>query len=352
MLMILAFHATRIGCTDTSQSFYVYFSGVLFGSWGLLGVDIFVIISSYFLVEQKFRSQKLIYIAFQTFTYVFMYLIASFLIQLVQSRDIIFSAKSVLIYILNCLREPFWSNNYWFVTSYFFMLLCSPFLNYIISHSDKTQFKKLLLILLFIPIYSQFNTSVIGDIICFCYIYLLVGYLKKYGKSLINCCAKLKFIVAVFCVIISGKIAVYFSIPKIVKGIIYYTVSATGRHSVIILVLALMICFAVFKKKAFYNPFINQVALCTLGVYLLHEQSLIGFSKSLDCLLYKCMDFGLLDFGWLFPLQYILIIIAIYIFATVFEYVRLLLIQKPFMKLISTKCSKRIKRFDDWMNNM
>ena len=45
MILIVAFHATRMGCIETSQPFYIYFSGIVLGSWGILGVDIFVIIS-------------------------------------------------------------------------------------------------------------------------------------------------------------------------------------------------------------------------------------------------------------------------------------------------------------------
>ena len=83
MILIVAFHATRMGCIETSQPFYIYFSGIVLGSWGILGVDIFVIISSYFLVDQNFKSQRLINIAFQTFTYLFLYFVLSFILWLI-----------------------------------------------------------------------------------------------------------------------------------------------------------------------------------------------------------------------------------------------------------------------------
>ena len=160
------------------------------------------------------------------------------------------------------------------------MILISPFLNYLICHTDKSCIKKLLFILVFIPIYVQFNRCTVSDII------------------------------------------------------------------------ALMICFLVFQKKAFYNPIINKLALCVLGVYLLHEQSLIDFSNTLDFLINKCIDFGFINFGWFFPLQYFAIVLLVYVLATIFEYIRLLIIQKPFMKYISIKFSKQINRIDESLNSL
>lgn len=352
MILIVAFHATRMGCIETSQPFYIYFSGIVLGSWGILGVDIFVIISSYFLVDQNFKSQRLINIAFQTFTYLFLYFVLSFILLLNNSHDVLFSTKKILVYFFECFFEPFWSRRYWFVTSYFFMILISPFLNYLICHTDKSCIKKLLFILVFIPIYVQFNRCTVSDIIAFCYIYLLVGYLKKHGESFINHHFKKRYIVGLFFVIIFGKILNYFPVPDFLKIIINKTVAATERHSIILLIIALMICFLVFQKKAFYNPIINKLALCVLGVYLLHEQSLIDFSNTLDFLINKCIDFGFINFGWFFPLQYFAIVLLVYVLATIFEYIRLLIIQKPFMKYISIKFSKQINRIDESLNSL
>jgi peptidoglycan/LPS O-acetylase OafA/YrhL len=70
MLLIIAFHATRNGFLSLTQPVIVYISAVVLGSWGILGVDLFLMISAWFLCEQSFRLKKVISIVFQTFSWV------------------------------------------------------------------------------------------------------------------------------------------------------------------------------------------------------------------------------------------------------------------------------------------
>ena len=70
MLLIVAFHcAGQIGYKQYDNTSFVYITSVLLGSWGILGVDVFVIISAYYLVDQRLRVTRVINVLFQTFTY-------------------------------------------------------------------------------------------------------------------------------------------------------------------------------------------------------------------------------------------------------------------------------------------
>ena len=55
MLLIVSFHCVcHNGLRTYDNMPFIYISSVLLGSWGIFGVDVFVIISAYYLVEQRF----------------------------------------------------------------------------------------------------------------------------------------------------------------------------------------------------------------------------------------------------------------------------------------------------------
>ena len=87
-LLIIAFHATKVGYNSTDANFVVYASGQVFGSWGILGVDLFFIISAWFLVDQKFHIKRVISIVFETFTWVFAYTLLSIFYDFQQTQSI------------------------------------------------------------------------------------------------------------------------------------------------------------------------------------------------------------------------------------------------------------------------
>ena len=131
MLLIIAYHATRNGFAKADQPLVVYSSGVILGSWGLLGVDLFLIISAWFLTSQNFRLYKVISIVFQTFTWVLGYSILYIVFDCFYlHRGITGAVIDCFIKSLEGIFQPFWCEFYWFIATYFFMLLLSPFLRF------------------------------------------------------------------------------------------------------------------------------------------------------------------------------------------------------------------------------
>lgn len=349
MFCILAGHAGRKWYfTEMDLPFDIYFTRRLYGSWGIVGVEIFVIISAYFLIDQNFRVKRLINLTFQTFTYVFGFFLASIGYILYNGQNVTSNLKQLLYSNFTKIWNPLWASEYWFITAYFFLLLLSPFLNVLIKRSNRSLYKKLLLILIFAPLYSQYNSSLSGDILVFCFIYLAVGYVKKYGSSLLSKYAKVRYIIALMFVITISGIIIYLPIPDIIKEILKNTTSLTSKNSIIIIILAFLIFFTVINKKSTSNKFINSFASYTLGVYLFHENCLFGLGRTVDEIIQKFFDIGYLDYSPLFPLTYLSIIILIYLTCILIEFLRTILIQKPFMNFISKKYSKQITRVDSW----
>lgn len=357
MIMIVAYHAMRNGYATIDKPLLQYSYGIIVGGWGLLGVDIFLIISAWFLSAQEFRFKKVIHLVFQVFTWVLIYAVAYFAYQLLFcNMGGLETFVGFLEHCLNGLLQPLWAGAYWFVTAYFFMLLLSPLLNRLLSITDKTKMRKILLIFVFIPIYANFRSGMIGDVFSFLYVYLLVGYIRRYGSALIDKYAKPRYFTSLMAIAVVAKIALkylqdQFVAQNFLKTILSSTLANTGRHSLMVLIIALLIFFYVEKKEPTYNKTVNTVASCTLGVYLFHEASLFALPQTTDYVFSKLEEIGYLTMGPLFPLQHFSIVIAVFAIGVILELIRDRVIQRPFMKWVDKKYSGQIAKVDKWFND-
>ena len=361
MILIIAFHAGR--AIDPAQltiaNRIVFYS---FSSWGILGVNLFVILSAWFLSNQKFRLTKLLSLIFEIFTYVFAFSIVSFCVTFYKTGNFIGSLFSVFEYHAKSFLAPFWSHEYWFVTAYIFMLLLSPFINKLFGVLDKKSLKVLLIVLSFIPIYATFEGSgVIKDTAVFCYIYYVVSYLKKFGFCFTKKTQKLlPYLLIVSIITYRVLYSVYsdkisnLSNPLLNESLSFLTIFLNktifnyGRHSISMLAIALMLFFSIKDAKPFHSKFINAVSACTLGVYLFHENTQFNLC---DYAFQLGFDLNLLQNDFTFSIFYILIILGIFLSGTVVEFLRIQILQKPFNKLLNKK-SEKYRRIDDQMNSL
>ena len=351
MLLIVAYHVRNVYIN--SKNPIIYISTTVLGYWGILGVDIFLIISAWFLKDQKFRIQKVLHIVFQTFTWFLLFTVLYLVYDYFISHNLLSTFYNFLRYFLTDIFRPFWSLNYWFITAYFYMLLISPFLNKLFVMLKQHQLQKLLIVFMFVPIYAHFQTNTITDIFYFAYVYLLVGYLKEYGFDVKF--IKKRYIIFLIVIVIGSKFLLrYFSgkgnIDVIVSLIVGKTIGYTGRHSMILLLLAFLIFFKVLSHKPTYNKVINKIASCCLGVYLFHENNVMKFPNVTDTFCQKVNSLGYMRADMFFPFKYIIIVLVLFIVGTILECVRTLVIQKPFMKWFSSKYSSRLAKIDDWLN--
>lgn len=97
---------------------------IIIGSWGVVGVFLFIIISAYFLIDsQEVKLNKLLYIAFCTTLYSLLTLfIAS--VYLGQEISIKETIKAILSPVLG---------NYWYITGYIVLYTLHPILNIVIK---------------------------------------------------------------------------------------------------------------------------------------------------------------------------------------------------------------------------
>ncbi len=233
------------------------------------------------------------------------------------------------------------------------MYVLSPLLNKLIVAVNKEDLKKILVLFAFIPVYAQFSPTVISAVVYFVYVYLLIGYIKKYGMDRIEKYASIQFVVLTSISIIAAKLILYTGgrlegLPmELIRWLVSFTFAATGRHSMIILIDALLIFFWVLKMPARENKTINKMAGYTLGIYLFHESSIEP--NILDSSIANLQHAGYFTANAFFPLEYLALVTIVFFAGLLVEIVRSRIIQEPAMQGIESRFAKGLDRIDLWM---
>lgn len=354
MLLIIAFHATRQGYISADQPLNVYVPGILLGSWGILGVDLFLIISAWFLTGQKFRSKKVLSLVVQVFMYVTAYTCLYIVYTYSHCHNIIATVEDFLKYEIKDIFQPLWAEYYWFVTSYFFMLFASPFLNRLLSELTRSQIKKVLCAFSFVLVYAQYQTSVVCDVFYFLYVYLMIGYMKRYGCKLIDKFATYGWCGVLILIVLLSEMVLYYNqgtlIGTLSSFIILKTISI-GRHSIFLLLIGMLLFFCVLQEQPRYNRVVNNVATCTLGVYLFHEDHLLKLPNTINAIFLHLTRGGLIVPDQYFFVRYLLAVLFVFAVGTLVEWFRQRLLHKPLMDFLSVKYAARLDKIDAWFNN-
>lgn len=237
-------------------------------SWGILGVNAFVAISSYFLLDQKFKLSRVLTVLMQLITYSIVFLGIRLAYDYVSTGTPVL--KNLLIHGFEGLAAPFWVTRYWFVWTYILLCILSPFLNLLIQRLNRSNHLKLLACMSFILIYGTFGNGegVVCDLSFFIYIYISVAYIKKYPDSFLERKAAIgSAIMAVLLVFAKALLSFFGAAGDMVSSSVF----STNRHSAYMVLMALLV-FCVFKNmKMKQSPFVNFLAPLALGIYLFHE---------------------------------------------------------------------------------
>ena len=166
------------GVFEQTNSVYYY---CLFLLWNLsiMAVNLYVLISGFFLITQKFKLSKLVHIYLEVVFYALLWYIYALTFGL--------ESFSFLTFLFNIIC-PFSSEQYWFISAYIVMYLLSPLLNFLILKMNKHQHLTACLLLLFLfsfwvdiyPVRNQniFNLSNGYSFHWFIVLYFIAAYLR------------------------------------------------------------------------------------------------------------------------------------------------------------------------------
>ena len=272
MLMIVAHHyVVNSGLMDILQNSPLSPSSsamLIFGGWGKIGINCFLLITGYFMCKSEFTWQKLL----KLYLWVIFYSILIYVIFLVTGHEKFTPLRSFLT--LWPLTE-FTPNG--FVSCFLIFYLFIPFLNLFLQHIQKKPQEYLIILLLifygilpsFPKVHIQFNY-----VSWFMAIYIIAAYIRIYGL-LPKVSHRMWGILTLMLITISslsvfGMEAIY-KLNYTDKFAPYFLVSDSNK---IIPIMTAVASFMYFKDlKIPQSKLINAIGGATFGVLLIHANS-------------------------------------------------------------------------------
>lgn len=341
MLLIVSHHFSVHGGFDSLDSITmfnkVWLQFIQLG--GKIGVDIFVIISGYFLIQSsKNKLSKVL----KLWVHLLFYSLIIYLVFVI-AGDATLSIKELIINIF-----PVIFTKWWFASTYFILYLLTPYLNKLLISFSKNEYQNFLILLTVLwCIIPTFTTNLFqsNPLIWFIYLYALAGYIRLYGL-LDRVRAKTCILLAVLTSMLTFLSAVIFDILGL--KINFFSVHATyffEMQKLPILITSVLLFLGFSRIDIGSNKVINIVASATFGVYLIHDNNYVRVFLWEN--LFKNAAYAHSDY--LIPYS-ILVIISVYIVCTLIELMRIYLIEKrymPWLTRISEKIENKLKKLQD-----
>ena len=272
MLMIVAHHYCLHGIFSywhTNSTLTAYLNNVIVGivsMGGKLGVDIFVLITGYFMIVSNCKFTKVVKLYLTTFLYSSLLLITAY----------IYGEHHVSSDILKSSLFPFGGNAYWFITTYLMLYIFVPYLNRFILTSKKTMLNSLMVITTFlwvlIPTFTNADYC-FSNLAWFIYLYFVGASirLKSYASIFSNkSIFKKLFIISCF------TLVGYAFIKCLGKDVNLWDLTKIAQMQTVFIVSIAIYLFHYFKDlEIHYNKFINQIAVSVFGVYLIHDNNIV-----------------------------------------------------------------------------
>lgn len=217
-----------------------------------LGVTCFMLISGYFGV--KFHLEKLIKLDLMVIFYTVLHLIIRTAL----------GVETGVMDLLSCVF-PVLSNQYWYVTAYFLIVILSDYLNQIPECLSRAAFQKLLLIAVFFfsVVPTTLHFDILGsegkNVVYMTVIYLIGRYIRKYDVRTYHRGG--------LTLLLLGNILLVMLLEMIM-----YTI--TGRYSMfyrdcsVFTLVSAILLFTIFRNSYFENKTVNYVAGSVLAVYV------------------------------------------------------------------------------------
>lgn len=264
IIMILTLHylnANMGGALSTKNipdTHFNYYLARLLESLCIIAVNCFILITGFFMYKRdKVKIGKILNLDFIFIFYNILIYGVSIAFHITE-----FDEKSLIQF-----GNTFIQGGGWFIIIYTILYLLIPYINLVIKHINKKQFKILLIILLIaFSIWPTFlsNTTVKDcgyGIIQFAMMYLIGAYIAKYKKNQKN------IFVYIGIYLLMASITCLNSIKNIYIG--------TFSYNSIFNVIGSVSLFLVFSKIKLNSKLVDSIAKHTLGIYIIHVNSFI-----------------------------------------------------------------------------
>ncbi len=261
MLLIMSTHYYNLGVIldfSAPATFNTYFVR-FFGFSGRVGMNIFVILSGYFLVEQRFKGKKAVQLGLQCGLLTSGVGLIYYFLGKASLRSVIMNLFCVL------------TNQHWFFTTYFVLYLLSDYLSAAAHALSRRQL--LALVWTLVAVCSLLPTflgvrMVSSSLFLFVTLYYIGAYIRLYSPKLFESkyCLAAGVAFNLLCNAVSLLCYSLRDMPRMLQ--ISERMSARDDATIF---LAAVLIFAGFKNmKLRCSKLINAFGAATFGVYLLH----------------------------------------------------------------------------------
>lgn len=325
VLIVMHHYAVHGGWAFTPDFTLNKYFNQVFSFGGKVGVDIFVLITGYFMISSAFKSGKLVKLVGQIWFYGLVILVFA----CVKHLDTV-NFGNVIQSII-----PLGQTN-WFAYAYLVMYLFIPVLNPCIKALSKEQLRKVLALatVLWFVIPTFWNIWPKLPLLNFCFSYLLMfiylyglgAYIRLYGESL-DSRGIIRLIVTGFIGIFAGYLLVDLMAihhHSFMSRMFYFS----GDNLFTLLIGTGL--FLYFRKLDMpYSSVINKIAATTFGIYLIHDSNLLR-----PYLWHHVFhNAGYLNSAWL-PVHAVSTVLIVFIAGTVIDLCRKKFVEQPFLRLI------------------
>lgn len=329
MFMIVAHHyvinsglmdAFDSGIASKTSLNYVFLS--LWGMWGKTGINVFILISGYFMCTSKLTVRRYCKILLEWALYHF----GIYFIMLIAGYETV-GFERLFDLLFGIFRYANGSGN--FDSSFFIFYLFIPFMNSFINGITKEEFKKFVLLLIFVfSVLSTFffNKYIFGEVFWFIAVYFIGAYLKLYPPSWSNSfkasrrLLNLSLLFAYASVVIMTLVGTVFN-----KGSAWFFMYDANRLGAVLVSVMLFITFK--NLNIGYSRVINLIAKTTFGILLIHANSSAWREFMWIDLLHVNTFYSLPLIILIF--KSVLVVAGVFIVCSLIDMIRIFFIEKP-----------------------
>lgn len=276
MIMIVFHHFSAHGEFDFNHSDITipYLWNNLITMGGKIGVNLFMMISGYYLVSDK-REEVNIKKLGAIWSAAFFYSVLPVVILMLLHSNRVGVKNLVTAFF------PISFSKWWFITTYFLIYLLHPYINVMLTSISKRSYQRLIVILLlYWSVIPTFTTKLVqSNPFTWCVtLYIVVGYLKLHNVTTVTAKwngIRYGFIIGVIVTLTHLSATVLSLLSK--KYLIFeeYIYHFYGQEKIPIVLISLLIFLYFINKDMICNKYVNSIASAAMGVYLIHDQEFI-----------------------------------------------------------------------------
>lgn len=302
---------------------------IILNSFLIIGVNLFIMISGYYLIKVSSKSFVKLYVIC-AFYGVLLYLVSPLLVD-----NSIINIQSVLVRLFFPISYP----TYWFITHYVILMLLSPFINHFLKSNNQNQI--LLLILTFVVINVWFgffrNESHLDNgynFINFILIYVIGHYLSLPNNFLLLKLKSHSFLWWIICSLSLSLIGFSIYYLKLSNDLLFKVFYYNNP----LVILSTILLFITFIKLNFQNKIINWISGSMLSVYLIQEGGLNFYNYVNSLYLENGYNFN-------FICQIIILLFVTILFSVLFDKFRMIL-TSPIENFLNNKINYFLNRIN------